>query len=372
MKIAINCIYYTQKGGGIKEYIYNLVKNISIMDRQNSYVFYITKDYKQSFQMFINKTSKVKIFPYGSNQKIKRSIFQQKFWYNEEKRENFDIFHSPFFHAPNFKKAKVILTVHDLRFLRYPLSYRIPRYIYLKYVVKNSLINAKHIITVSNFTKDEIIDCYKISPEKVDVIPEAVDFTGFSLKNDSATLIIEDKTIVRKKYFLAVGHLEPRKNYLRLIEAYSNLPDKLKNKYALVIVGKKNHGYKKIIDAINHSRMIFYFNFVSRDELSWLYANSKIHVFPSFYEGFGFPSLEAGLFGIPTIGANNSSIAEVAGKGGIYFNPFSLDEIVETITKVLTNTQLYEQLSKEALKNIRLFSWKDNALKTIDVYKSFK
>jgi glycosyltransferase involved in cell wall biosynthesis len=368
MKIAINCIYYEERAGGIKEYIYNLVRNLVRIDEENEYVFYVTREYKEIFNAITTGKGKIKIFPFDPGQKIRRSLFQQRFWYNEEQIEQIDIFHSPFFYAPKFRNAKVAITVHDLRFLKYPSTYTLFRYIYLKFVVKDSLKRAQSIIAISNFTKNEIIRYYNIADQKIQVIHEAVDSSGFL--NGSASYTFEKDGVIlkRKEFFISVGFLEPRKNYQLLIKAYSKLPETIINRFKLVIVGKKEHGYQKTIRAIKRARNAIYLNYVSRKELSWLYENSLIHIFPSLYEGFGFPSLEAGLFGVPTVGADQSSIPEISGKGGIYFNPLSDDALKEALIKLLTDKDLYSELSKQALKNVEKFSWEENARMTVEFY----
>ena len=372
MKIAINCIYFTPKGGGITEYIYNLVKEILLVNENHNFIIYITKDVEKEIRNIAKDLATIKIFPFTENQKIKRSLFQQKFWSKEEQIEKFDLFHSPFFHSPRFKNAKTILTVHDLRFLNYPNSYKFLRLVYLKYAVKNSIKRADHIIAISNFTKHELIKYYQVRETKVNVIHEAVNKEGFTLKNKKKSLSINNFLIENNKYILAVGHLEPRKNYLNLIKAYAKLPNELQTEYCLIIVGKKNHDYEAILNLIKNTKNVIYLNFITRDELTWLYANCKAHIFPSFYEGFGFPSLEAGMFGKPTIGANQSSIPEITGKGGIYFDPFSIEDIAEKTQKLLSENDLYETLSKDALENTYKFSWVENAKETMNIYNQLE
>jgi len=373
MKIAINCIYY-EAGGGIKEYIHNLVKELVELDNDNEYIFYIPKTVESIFVNLINGRGKIKIFPFESNKKIKRALLQKYFWEKEEREEKFDVFHSTFFHSPEFKNAKVILTVHDLRFLNFPKSYEFKRYFYLKYAVKKSIKNADKIITISNFTKDEVIKFYKTDERKIKAIHEAVDPEAFVLKSEDKgnERVIKDNLINSTEYLLAVGHLEPRKNYTRLIEAFSLLPTAIKNTYKLVIVGKKNHDYDDVLSMINKASNVIYLDFISRDDLVWLYANCKLHIFPSYYEGFGFPSLEAGLFSKPTVGANQSSIAEISGDGGLYFDPFSVKDIKDKIEDVLSNESLYSELSINALLNATKFSWRKNAIETCEIYDSVK
>ncbi|MGM0407330.1 MAG: glycosyltransferase family 4 protein [Bacteroidota bacterium] len=372
MIIAINCIYFTPKGGGITEYIYNLVKEIFQLEHSHKFIIYVTNDGKEKIKKITGNKAIIKEFPYSEHQKYKRSLFQQAYWSKEEKKEKFDLFHSPFFHAPKFKKAKTILTVHDLRFLNYPGSYKRTRLFYLKYAVKKSVKQANRIIAISQFTKQELLKYYPIDQSKITVIHEAVNQEGFVLKDESKSKIINGVQLYNNNFFLSVGHLEPRKNYINLIQSHKLLPQSIRNKYQLVVVGKKNHDYKKILENIEHTEGLVYLDFISRNDLIWLYANCKLHIFPSFYEGFGFPSLEAGLFGKPTLAANQSSIPEIAGSGALYFNPFSVEEIQECILKVVSDSALYDQLSTNAKSNIKRFSWKENATKTLNVYNTFE
>ncbi|WP_406844506.1 glycosyltransferase family 4 protein [Flavobacterium soyae] len=369
MKIAINCIYY-EAGGGIKEYIHNLVKELVNLKSDIDFIFYITEKSESEFVELTKGIGKIKYFPFKSNKKITRALFQKYFWKKEEREEGFDIFHSAFFHSPKFKKAKVVLTVHDLRFLNFPKSYEFKRYIYLKYAVKKSIEAADKIITISEFTKDEVIKFYKIKEEKIKAIHEAVDPESFKLEDTSSARVIKNNLITSMNYMISVGHLEPRKNYVRLIQAYSLLPEKIRNEYKLIIVGKKNYDYEDILLEIEKTLGVLYLDFISREDLIWLYANCKLHLFSSYYEGFGFPSLEAGLFSKPTVGANQSCISEISGSGGVYFDPFSVVDIKNKMEKVLSNDELYMQLSKNALLNTKKFSWKINALETCQVYSS--
>lgn len=372
MKIAINCIYFTPKGGGITEYTYNLINELFQLNSKHTFIIYINEESEKSIQSITKNKAILKIFPYTEDQKYRRALFQQTFWKKEEEKEMFDIFHSTFFHAPKFKRAKTILTVHDLRFLNYPKSYKFTRLLYLKYAVKRSIKNADKIISISHFTKQEILKNYAIKQSKIEVIHEAVSHEGFKLTTNFDTQTIKDIQLIKDQFFLSVGHLEPRKNYINLIHAYSALPTSVSKGYPLIIVGKKNHDYKNILEAIDKTEGVIYLDFIAREELIWLYANCKIHVFPSIYEGFGFPTLEAGLFGKPTLGAIQSSIPEIGGEGALYFNPFSVDDIKKCIINILSDSSLYNQISKNAQSNIERFSWKENAKKTMYLYNTFE
>lgn len=368
MIIAINCSFYLPKGGGIKEYIHNLVENLYALDLENKYILYVLEDSldyaKKNLPNF-----QIKSIPFRSGsllEVVKRSILSQSFWSREEDIEGFDIFHSPFFYAPHLKRAKVILTVHDMRFFRFPKTYHFLRYVFLKYSVKRSVLSADAIISISEFTKSEIISAYKINPAKITVIHEAINMRHFSPVDDSLNSPVYCE-LKKYPFLLSVGHLEPRKNYNRLILAFKkikcNYPD-----IKLVIVGKKNLDYTKTIALINSSEDVFYLDFVSDYDLRWLYQQARLFVFPSIYEGFGFPPLEAACFGTPSAVSNQSSIPEICGDSVEYFNPFDINDLAKTIIDALSIPKDNILLQKRMKNNLSRFSWKKNVKDTIALY----
>ena len=376
MKIAINCAFFQPKGGGIKEYIQNLVENISILDSENEYILYILKDQFDYTKQNLNTNFRIKVIPYKSEglvNKIIRSLSEDKFWRKEELIEKWDIFHSPFFHGPKLKKAKLILTVHDLRFFRYPKTYTWLRYFYLKYAVKRSITNANHIISISQFTKDEICAAYNIDQHKITVIHEAVNPVHFTSYNLNSIDLGKLNKISPKDFILTVGHLEPRKNYNVLISSFLRFKkESIKSKnLKLVIVGKKGHDYQSTIDLINrHSNDIIYLDFVSQSLLNWLYANALLFIFPSIYEGFGFPPLEAACHDLVSAVSNTSCIPEICENGAFYFDPYSEESIVRTINESLYNESERKKVLEKIKERLKSFSWEKNASETIKLYRT--
>lgn len=375
MKIAINCAFYQPRGGGIKEYIHNLIANLSIEDKANEYVIYFLEENIDYARKHLPTSFKIKPIPFRGASKfevIRRSLLEGKFWRKEEKEEKFDLFHSPFFHAPRLKATPVILTVHDLRFFRFPSTYAFLRYIFLKYKVKNSVKRAAHIISISNFTKKEVIDAYGIDDSKITVIHEAINPERFKPKADVKGLEIE-KIIGQSDFLLAVGHLEPRKNYERLIQAFKRF---IKNDsfsdFKLIIVGRKDHSYSKTIDLINKSPEIIYLDFVDHDTLLWLYGHARLHILPSIYEGFGFTPLEAASQGTVSAVSNLSSIPEICGDAVFYFNPYDITNMESTIKEALSNSNEFNEKQANLPKRLENFSWRKNALGTILCYEQTK
>jgi glycosyltransferase involved in cell wall biosynthesis len=364
LKIALNCSYYGEKSGGIKEYIYNLVINLLKVDKENEYTFYVSVDDEEFWRRTMPKEAKYKIFPFKRDQQIKRSLTQDSFWRKEQQLEKFDIFHSPFFYVPKLDNCKTIMTVHDLRFRRYPNSYTFMRRHFVRYAFEKSLKFVDRIITVSEFTKSEIEAFYSYPSERIAPILEAVNYDNF-LKEVDDTSILKELGLNKQGYLLSVGHIEPRKNYPLLIEAVDELNKDPKYSYGLVIVGKKNYKYQDSIEAINRSNNVKYLDFVSFDTLISLYKNALIHVFPSIYEGFGFPTLEAALFGVPSVISNVSSLPEMGGNSAVQIDPRSKTSLINGIKEAIDRRDELSILTKE---NLNRFSWSKTAEETKALY----
>ncbi|NLV52726.1 MAG: glycosyltransferase family 4 protein [Bacteroidales bacterium] len=378
MKIAINCIFCQPRGGGIKEYIYNIVNALSRIDHENQYILYVLKDCMDYARQMLPDVPNMRIkpIPYDSSKLsvIKRSLFSQLFWSTEEKVEQFDIFHSPFFHSPHFQHAKVLITVHDLRFCRYPSTYTLLRYLFLREAVKRSIKHADSIISISSFTKKEIVDVYGIEDRKVQVVHEAINREDFSLEKIKNYQVEEQaQSLVNTRFILSVGHIEPRKNYERLLQAFSQLKKRPETSdVKLVIVGKKGHHYKNVLAQMENTPDVHYMNFVSRELLLWLYKNASLFAFPSFYEGFGFPPLEAACFGTISAVANISSIPEICGDSALYFDPFSVEDMESALYRCLCDGGLIAKLKQSLIPNLDRFSWDRNARQTLETYQSLQ
>lgn len=371
MKIAINGSFLFRMGGGIKEYIINLINFLLFNNNSKfNFILYVPKDIDEDTLNQISKSDYLtfKRTPYKSSQRIKRSLTERAFWLKEEKIEKFDLFHSPFFHSPKLKSAKILLTIHDLRFARYPETYETMRYLFLKYKVKKSVRNADSIITISNFTKTELINKYNISHDKINVIHNGLNREMFSEKSISDEFI-PPSILHDKKFLLYVSHIEPRKNHLNLIKAFSLLTkDKYYDDFLLVLVGKKSQGSKKVISEIEKHDNIIYLNFVEYELLYWLYSNAELFVFPSIYEGFGFPPIEAASFNLVSAVSNKSSIPEVCGESSFYFNPLDIEDIRSTLDYVLKNDQEKEAKRKKLKDNLKRFSWNENSINVLKIY----
>lgn len=274
-----------------------------------------------------------------------------------------DVIFYPTMFAPlvKFGNKKVVTTIHDIAFITQAKSFSIFFQIYYKYSIKRVIKKADRIITVSNFSKKEIEKYFPKSIGKINVIHLGMDSIFRPMNN-----------IEKKNQILYVGSLNERKNFIGVLKAFDLLN---KNEYKLVIVGNffgtfnlSNEAQEYINRAKNNPNIEFKQG-VSNEELVKIYNQSKIFLFPSFYEGFGLPVLEAISCGTPVICSNVSSLPEVGGDAVIYCNPYDVDDIKNKIELVLNDENLQKEMIQKGLNRSKLFSWEKSAQEHIKIFK---
>lgn len=281
----------------------------------------------------------------------------------------FDLFHSPDFTLPPTLSAPAVVTVHDLAFLAAPeCAYPTLRG-YLERTVPRSVRNANHIIAVSNSTRRDVINRFGIAPEKVTTVyeaagpefyPETVQKTRRSLREAG----------INRPYILAVGTLEPRKNYVRLLDAYARVLERGAHQ-DLIVAGGRGWMFQPILDRINALDLVDRVRIVQPDDaqLRALYSGADAFVYPSLYEGFGIPVLEALACGAPVACSRTSSLPEVLGDAGLGFDPRSIEEISDAILRLLGETELRGRLRELGPRRASSFSWDRAADETAAVYR---
>ena len=261
--------------------------------------------------------------------------------------------------APVIYKNQIV-TIHDLMFLHNPAWYSKKHYYFYKNLFYLIAHNSLKVVTVSEFSKKELIKHFKLDKNKIEVIYNAVSPYFVDLAYDIPNKYGE--------YILAVSSLDPRKNFKGLIEAYNKL--KLKG-IKLLIVGEKGTilSQKSFNGLINNNPNIVFTGHVTDKELAGLYKNAKLFVFPSLCEGFGIPPIEAMACGCPTVVSNAASIPEVCADASYYVDPNSIDSIAKGIYEVLKDESIQKELVNKGLVRVKAFSWKDSAQKYVDIIK---
>lgn len=298
-------------------------------------------------------------------------ILQQRQFTKGQKLVESDLYHEPNFLAYKFK-GPTVLTVHDLSWIRYPDTHPKDRIHMMDRYFMPSLERAQKIITDSEFIKSEIVATFNIKPEKIHAIGLGVE-ADFRPKSESETVdTLKKHGLNYHKYILALGTLEPRKNLQQALETFLTLPHRVRKEYPLVLVGMlgwKTSTLEKLIDPLIKTGEVRQLGYVSRSELIDITASAKMLIYPSIYEGFGLPPLEAMACGTPVIASNVSSIPEVVGSAGILIDPYDTNELREAILNLIDDDVMHKKLSVTSLERSRNFSWEQCTRNTIEVYK---
>ena len=377
MRICIDIRCFSEgRKTGVEEYTRNLLDNLFTIDQKNSYILFFNS-WKESKADF----SWVEKYPNVSLKKFKfpNKILNSMLWYfNWPKIDKLvggvdAVFYPNIIFGNINKKIKSIITIHDLSFVRHKEYFSLKRkwwHIFIN--PKKICYTAKKIIAVSHSTKNDLENLYKINSEKIIVIQSAVSQNFHIInRNDEALIKTKEKFNLPYRFILFFGTIEPRKNIIGVIRAF-NLLQKSGNEYRLIIAGEKGWMNKEIYQEIEESPFkdkIKIINSVPEEDKVYLYNLASIFVYSSFFEGFGFPPLEAMRCGVPVIVSNNSSLPEIVGDAGILIDPDKPDEIFLAMKEILENPDLKNNLIKKGLERSKEFDWKKTAQKTLKAFE---
>ncbi len=365
MKIAVDCRALTtlKTGGGY--YTENLLKSVLEADSENEYFLMAHKPFG-----FAPGPGNVKITAGG---RLPGFIWQNAVCPRAVRSRGIDLFHSPLFTLPYRMSCPGIVTVFDLTPILLPQFHHMK--VKLSFLpIARSLKSAKKIIAISEATKKDLVRHLSVGEEKIDVIYPGVG-ADFKPAGEGAKNTAKEKYAAGRDYILHVGTLEPRKNLEFLIDAFTDLVScGLDRGVNLVLAGPGGWKYKALLDKISASGLrdrIFTAGYVDSKDLPALYCGSKVFVYPSFYEGFGLPLVEAMACGAPVVASAVSSIPEVVADAGILIRGWETREWAEAIGLLLCEEGARDGFSEGGILRSRKFSWKECAQKTIRIYNQF-
>ena len=296
-------------------------------------------------------------------------------------REKLDVYHSPANVVPLRYNGKFAVTIHDLAIYREPKAFPSRQGFSIKYLVPRSINKATKIIAVSESTKKDVTEFFKVDPATIDVIYEGVENGRFSPKRRGDTAAMEKlkrRYGIRGDYVLFVGTLEPRKNLIRLLEAcfqlYGRRSD-LAKKFQMVLAGQRGWLYDEIFEEVKNrglSGNVVFPGYVPAADMPKLYTGATVFIYPSLYEGFGLPVLEAMASGVAVISSNVSSIPEITGDAALLVDPLDTEGMSEALEKLLTDENYRKKLAERGLKRAEEFSWEKCARQTLEVYRAVK
>ena len=360
MRIGIDATPILLRKGGIGYYTHNLLEYLTRVDTQNEYILFETIQKKPEAPIpFINRPNVRSIYTSKALQKWRC------------RRERIDLYHGTNFRLRGKGRKGNIVTIHDLAFKHYPhfLKKKFGQFFsFLK--TKRDVQRANRVIAVSEHTAKDVVEFFKIEKEKVRVVYHGVD-TDFRPDVPRASILeIKRKYhIGAPQYLLWVGTLEPRKNLRNLIHMYEQL-ESLHGEYNLILAGGLGWQYEDILrmaQALGPKVQIT--GYLPREDLVPLYAGAALFVYPSLYEGFGMPLLEAMASGVPIVAAKTSSIPEVVGNAGILVDPLNVSEMGEAVRRVLTEPSLRASLTERGIQRARGFTWERAAQETLKIYQ---
>ncbi|QZY56509.1 glycosyltransferase family 4 protein [Crassaminicella profunda] len=366
MKIGIDArIAKWHIGSGLGNYTKNMIKNLKAIDHENEYILFTsTKEEKYGWFRSENEVSSGKIKEFW------KLIYESK-WENQPQ---VDIFHNMTngIGVPSKGDYKLVITIKDM------IPYVMPKTVneqHLEYVLKYTpkvIEKADKIITTSNHSKKDIERYFHLPKEKVSVIYYAPDKIFRPLEKNKAKEIIKEKYGIKNKFILYVGGFSSRKNIERLIRAFHMIHNEFEEEYKLVILGDTSLTYEslnKLVKELSIEEKVIFTGFVEKKTILYFYNGCEAFVYPSLYEGFSLPPLEAAACGVPIITSKVSSIPEIMGNCCIYINPYDVINIAQTIYDTIIDKDLRMKLSQQSLKHSKKYSWKRTSEEIVEVYK---
>lgn len=373
LKVAINGSMLDDKPTGVGVYTYNIINTLNRLSQKPSSISKQITVYTPTQANIEGDVSVVKISRFVQASRYGKFAAFGRFIWNVFPFSfiggGYDILLNPTTHGSLFRRNQVI-TIHDLLSLRFPNISGHQRW-YFKRILPFMIRRCKLVVAVSEATKRDIVQYLGCSPEKVKVIHNGFDAEFFNVKNANGDEIWKHYGV--RNYILAVGPTYPHKNFEVLLRAYALLSDAVKEKYPLVIAGgmrKYIATLKEIIDEYQLTRYVRFLGYVPTVQMPQLYGSARMLVFPSLYEGFGFPILEAMACGCPVIASNVSSIPEVCGDSALMFDPANETELVGLMLKLIGSDGSREDLIEKGLQRAAKFSWDETGRKWIELLES--
>jgi glycosyltransferase involved in cell wall biosynthesis len=368
MRIGIDARMYSSEFTGIGRYVYELVENLLTIDKKNEYVLFMNEPEYSKYEPRNKRVSKVLVGArhYSLAEQVR---FLWKLW-----RARLDLMHFTHFNAPILYREPSVMTIHDLTLSFYPgkkMNSWFFRTAY-KVVFANAVRHAKRIIAVSQNTKKDLEEVSGVCPSRVEIVYNGVsDVFGPRADREGLAELLKKYNITRE-YMLYTGVWRSHKNLVNMVKGFALLCEDEGFDPLLVITGNENPYYpevKRTVKDLGLEHKVVFTGMVPEDELVAMYQGARLYVFPSLYEGFGLPPLEAMRCGTPVVASQVSCIPEICGEGNaVFFDPYDPENIAGAMRRVWLDEELQAELRERGLKHSRKFSWVKMAEKTLEVY----
>jgi len=349
--------------GGNETYASNLIEALAEVDTKNRYTLYVTK--QEAVDRYAHRWPNIsvrKTLPHTPLIRIPLTLAA------ELRRRPIDILHVQYT-APPLAPCDMVVMIHDLSFEHIPETFKRRSWMQMRLTVRRTARSASHVVTDSEYSRQDILRTYRLPPERVTTTPLAAS-SRFQPVNDRRVL---EKYGIVGDYILAVGSIQPRKNIARLIRAYTLMVSQHRDSTPkLVIAGKYAWLFEDTIRAASVSSAndkIVFTGYVPESDLPALYTGALCFAYPSYFEGFGIPLLEAMRCGTPTIASDRTCFPEVVGDASLIIDPFDEQSIADGLWRMISDAALREQLRSRGFVQSSLFDWRQTARLTLDVYE---
>jgi len=372
MRIGIDARFLGDDGG-IARYVKRLVENLERIDHENEYVIFLRlKNWEEYHPSNPHFTKQLADIPwYGFKEQLLMPFVVR--------RARVDLMHFPHWNIPLLYRGSFVVTIHDLILLHFPskrASTRSRLTYFFKYTCYRALLKkatraSKHIIAPSEFTKHDIVRTLHVPPEKITVTYEGVDAPNANITPERAAVVLNTFGI-QKPYVLYVGVAYPHKNLEWFIEAVSTYNTQHATKLQTVLVGAHNYFYERIKHenaGLIRDSLLVLTGFVSDSDIPALFNHASVYVFPSLYEGFGLPPLQACAYGTPILSSNKTSMPEILGNAALYFDPSDTMDFHNKLEMIMQDKKIRIELIQNGLKRYQQFSWVTMAKMCLPIYK---
>ena len=363
------------RNAGVSRFIGSIVSRLPGVPGDERFLLY-TNHQLRAWPGVEGRRLRLSPAPFPTTSPMVRIFWEQTLLPALALRDRVNVLHCPLNVQPVLTTRPVVLTIHDLSFVRFPERFSRAKQRYLVTLTRYSARRARRILTDSAATRDDVIAAFGIPPERVDVVYGACD-ADFHPVDTADTAEVASQAAFRRKYglpdrvILYLATLEPRKNVDRLVHAYARLVQR-GFPHALVLAGGKGWGYERIFQAIEQHGLqdrVIVPGYVSRDEQPRWYNSAELFVYPSQYEGFGLPPLEAMACGIPVVTSNTSSLPEVVGSAGKTVNVDDVEALADAMAAVLTDPVEAARMREQGLQRAATFTWESAAAGCVAAYR---
>jgi glycosyltransferase involved in cell wall biosynthesis len=364
LRIGIDVHSIGSRSGGNETYYHELVKALAEAPRDHHFVLYYTNESALNWIKPSANFSTVRLRPANRALRIPFTFA----W--RAQQDHLDVFHAQYI-VPPFLRCRTVTTIADIAYERFPDFFPAHQRAAFKMLIPWSARRADHIITVSDHSKRDLVSSYSVPQEKVSVTYEGAAAGFIPLERSLAKQRLAAKYKLHENFILYVGRLQARKNLGQLVAAYAALR-RSGCRHKLVLVGKADSLFGPVLAQVRAEgldREVVLTGYVPDEDLPSFYSAADLFVYPSFYEGFGLPVVEAMACGVPVVTSKGSSLEELAGESALLVDPMDVKSIESAMGRVLSDAGLAERMVEDGLRRSRQFSFKNTASQTIDVYE---